>query len=108
MKTTHILEGYGPLDLFLAKQRYRMVKKIIMWAKKNGRILDIGCGSYPMFLTLVDFKERYGLDKNIDSSTIERMNKEQIFLKNHEIEKVNELPFEADFFDVVTMLAVFE
>jgi ubiquinone/menaquinone biosynthesis C-methylase UbiE len=108
MKTSHIVEGYGPLDLFLARQRYRLVKRKIRLAKKTGRILDIGCGSYPMFLTLVDFREKYGLDKNIYSSAVERMKKKQIFLKNYVIEKINELPFETDFFDVVTMLAVFE
>jgi len=108
MKTSHIVEGYGPLDLFLAKQRYRLVKKKIVSANNAGRLLDIGCGSYPLFLKLIDFKERYGLDKNIDSSAIEKMRKDQIFLENYQIEETDKLPFESNFFDVVTMLAVFE
>ena len=108
MKTPHIMKGYGPLDVFLAKQRYKVAKEKIKSTKKSGRILDVGCGSYPLFLTTVDFKEKYGLDKNIETSAIERIKEQQIVLINHYIEKKQRLPFEDNFFDVVSMLAVFE
>jgi SAM-dependent methyltransferase len=108
MKTSHIVEGYGPLDVFLAKQRYKIAQRRINSAKKSGRILDIGCGSVPLFLTSVNFTEKFGLDKNIEASVAEEMKKKGIVLINHYIEKEEKLPFEEDFFDVVSMLAVFE
>jgi len=102
------MEGYGPLDLFLARWRYKMAIKKMELVQKNGRILDIGCGSYPLFLTIVDFKEKYGLDKNIDTAAIGKMKQQSIVLKNHRIEEEQRIPFDDDYFDVVTMLAVFE
>jgi ubiquinone/menaquinone biosynthesis C-methylase UbiE len=108
MKTSHIVEGYGPLDVFLAKQRYKVAERKIYSAKKSGRILDIGCGCYPLFLTIINFAEKYGLDKNIEPSVANKMEKQGIVLINHYIEKEEKLPFKENFFDVVTMLAVFE
>jgi hypothetical protein len=67
MKMSHILEGYDSLDVFLAKQRYKTAERKMRLAKKDGRILNIGCGCYPLFLTTVDFAEKYGLDKNIEA-----------------------------------------
>jgi len=108
MKTSHIVEGYGPLDVFLGKQRYKIAHKQIRSANKRGRILDIGCGSYPLFLMTIDFAEKYGLDKNIEVSAIERIKNHQITLINYYIEENETLPFKDNFFDVVSMLAVFE
>jgi SAM-dependent methyltransferase len=108
MKMSHILEGYGPLDVFLAKQRYKVAKRKIHSAEKSGRILDIGCGCYPLFLTAVNFTEKYGLDKNIEAGVADEMKKQGIVLVNHYIEKEEKLPFKENFFDVVSMLAVFE
>lgn len=108
MAPSHIVRGYGPLDHFLAKQRYKVAKKQIKSAKKNGRILDIGCGAYPLFLLNVDFQEKYGIDKAIEAGTEETARQQEIILISHDIEKEQKLPFEDGFFDVVTMLAVFE
>jgi ubiquinone/menaquinone biosynthesis C-methylase UbiE len=108
MKRSHIIEGYGLLDVFLAKQRYKIAQRQIDLAKKNGRILDIGCGSYPFFLTSINFMEKYGLDKNIKACVADEMKKQGIVLINHYIEKEEKLPFKENFFDVVSMLAVFE
>jgi 2-polyprenyl-3-methyl-5-hydroxy-6-metoxy-1,4-benzoquinol methylase len=92
----------------LAKQRYKVAKRKIYSAKKSGRILDIGCGCYPLFLTSINFAEKYGLDKNIEPSVANKMEKQGIVLINHYIEKEEKLPFKENFFDVVSMLAVFE
>jgi len=105
---SHMVRGYGPLDRFLAKQRYKVARKQIRLAEKNGRILDIGCGSYPLFLLNVDFREKYGLDKIIKASIQDRMKQKGIILISHDIEQPGRLPFEDDFFDVVSMLAVLE
>ena len=107
MAKSHVVRGYGPLDLFLAKQRYKIANQKIKAAQKSGRILDIGCGSYPAFLFTVDFSEKYGLDKMAKAHIEEGIKNYGISFANCEIEK-EELPFRSDYFDVVTMLAVFE
>lgn len=108
MKTSHVFEQCSPLDVFLAKQRYKTAIKKISSAQKTGRILDIGCGCYPFFLTVVNFPEKFGLDKNIEPDAVNEMEKQGIALINHYIEKEEKLPFADSSFDVVSMLAVFE
>lgn len=108
MKTSHVFEQCSPLDVFLAKQRYKIAIKKISSSKKIGRILDIGCGCYPFFLTVINFSEKFGLDKNIEPDVVNEMKKKEIVLINHYIEKEEKLPFADNFFDVVSMLAVFE
>jgi len=101
-----IYEGCKRLDLFLSRQRCKIANRQIESVSKKGRILDIGCGRYPLFLTTVDFPERYGLDK--DFGTGENAQKDGITLVNHNIEEQSKMPFEDNYFDVVSMLAVFE
>lgn len=108
MKTSHIVGGYGPFDLFLAKQRYKTAKRQIKLARKDGRILDIGCGSYPLFLLNIDFSEKYGLDKDVKTGIKDRAKEQGIILTSPDLEDEERLPFEDDYFDVVSMLAVFE
>jgi len=109
MKKPHILEGYGPLDVFLAKWRYRIAAKQMKLAqKKDGRILDIGCGSYPLFLTTISFREKYGLDKEVTAALESDVGEQSITLVRHNFESEKELPFPDDYFDVAAMLAVLE
>ncbi|HUS72857.1 MAG TPA: class I SAM-dependent methyltransferase [Sedimentisphaerales bacterium] len=108
MKAPHVVRGYGPLDLFLAKQRCKAAKRQIKLAGKHGRILDIGCGAYPLFLVTIDFSEKYGLDKIAQNDHVSKVKERGITLVSCEIEKEERIPFENDYFDVVSMLAVFE
>ena len=108
MTPSHMVRGYGPFDLFLAKQRYKIAGRKIKSAKKSGRILDIGCGSYPLFLAGVDFSEKYGIDKMVQGCVDDSPKEQGIRLVDDDIENSQSLPFEDDFFDVVSMLAVFE
>src|SRR6266487_4114917 len=97
--TRRVTRGDGFLEEFLARQRSRQANSLILESARNGRVLDIGCGSHPLFLLTTRFAERYGLDR-VPSNDF----KEQgITLINHDIE-TKRLPFEDDFFDVVTML----
>jgi ubiquinone/menaquinone biosynthesis C-methylase UbiE len=104
----NVVRGYGPLDMFLAKQRHKMARKKIKSANEAGRILDVGCGNYPLFLLNVNFSEKYGLDKISQSKPDEDIIKQGIALINSNFEEVEKFPFEKDYFNVVTMLAVFE
>ena len=70
--------------------------------------MNIGCGSYPPFLLNADFTEKYGLDKVVETATEERAKQQGIILISHDIENEEKLPFEDNYFDVVSMLVVFE
>jgi len=66
------------------------------------------CGTSVNFLLNVDFTEKYGLDKVVETATEERAKQQGIILISHDIENEEKLPFGDNFFDVVSMLAVFE
>jgi SAM-dependent methyltransferase len=92
------------LEGFLARQRAKRANSLIPNDLRSGRILDIGCGSYPAFLTSTRFGERFGLDR-VELSNVHIPG---ITLVEHDISDGSPLPFENVYFDVVTMLAVFE
>jgi SAM-dependent methyltransferase len=64
----------------------------------------VGCGSYPAFLVNTKFGERYGIDR----LALADVGELKIKLVEHDIADGSPLPFESSFFEVVTMLAVFE
>ena len=108
MESNNVTRGHGLLEGFLANQRIKMANKLIIDKHRQGKLLDIGCGSYPLFLTKVEFSQKYGLDKMLQPAQIETLKKQNINLINYDSEENQNLPFEDNFFDVVTMLAVFE
>ena len=108
LSQSHVVRGYGPLDLFLAKKRCKIAARYMKSVLRRERVLDIGCGSYPLFLTKINFEEKYGLDKMAWPVTGNTGHPPGIIFVKHDIENKAELPFREDFFDVVTMLAVFE
>lgn len=99
-----VTRGHGLLEGFLARQRASRADSLIPEVLRKGRILDIGCGSLPAFLIGTRFGERYGLDKVARGD----MNDADIKLVEQDIACSSALPFDSSFFDVVTMLAVFE
>lgn len=96
--------GSGLLEGFLAKKRSDKANSFIPKNSRSGNILDVGCGSYPYFLISTEFKQKYGVDPSVADSLVKEKN---IFLSKIKIDD-KKLPFKNDFFDVVTMLAVFE
>jgi len=101
-----VTRGYGFLEKFLAKKRAQMADRLIENNLRHGRILDIGCGSYLLFLKKVKFKKKFGLDKIITLK--KKLKNQDIDLKNWDIEKKEHLPFDDNYFEVITMLAIFE
>ena len=99
---TNFTRGDGILDQFLAQMRAKQAKIHIRNLGSHDKILDVGCGSYPYFLSVVEFKEKYGIDSLIKTGIVEG-----IILKKLNVES-EKLPFKDNFFDCVTMLAVFE
>ncbi|MCL5023294.1 MAG: class I SAM-dependent methyltransferase [Nitrospirae bacterium] len=101
--------GHGLLEEFLARQRARIGERLIPAGHRSGRILDIGCGSYPLFLANTTFSGKYGLDKMVDEKMAPAFSRARgITLLPYDIALESPLPFGDDYFSVVTMFAVLE
>src|ERR1700674_1937809 len=105
MTERRVTRGHGFLEAFLAHQRARRADSLIPEQARSGRILDVGCGSYPTFLVNTVFGERYGLDRLLVAADVGDL---PVKLVEHDVAGGSRLPFDDSFFDVVTMLAVFE
>ena len=108
MSRSNVTRGYGLLEGFLAKQRSTMANRLIPSTHRRGRILDVGCGTYPLFLLNTKFPEKYGLDKIVQENCDKKFQNQRITLINYDIEREYIMPFDSEYFDVVTMLAVLE
>lgn len=104
MRNISYTRGTGILEEFLAKQRASKANGFISKEQRRGRVLDIGCGSYPFFLVHTKFEEKYGMDPSVNTNLVKNQN---IYLSKVDVSK-NKLPFKDNHFDVITMLAVFE
>ncbi len=99
----HVTRGNGLLESWLAHLRAKRANQIIPGHLRAGRILDIGCGSYPYFLTHTYFAEKFAVEQR--SPDVPHGGIEWFTLN---INNEPTLPFGIDFFSVVTMLAVVE
>lgn len=90
--------GFGLLESWLSKKRAHVADKLISPDQRNGSILDLGCGVEPFFLQNINFKNKYGLDKNLKAT---------YQISKHNIEN-EELPFEDSSIEVITIIAVFD
>jgi SAM-dependent methyltransferase len=98
--------GKGLLEPMLADLRAQKANKLIPAPLRSGRILDIGCGTYPYFLAHTSFAEKFAIDQlPLPSYTASELKIESFTL---DLEVKPELPFESDFFESVTLLAVVE
>ncbi|MEX1247314.1 MAG: methyltransferase domain-containing protein [Anaerolineales bacterium] len=95
--------GKGLLEPFLARKRAAKANRLIPPELRGGRILDIGCGSYPYFLAHTSFREKFAIDQlppSIEGGDIQ--------WHTLDLNSSPRLPFESSYFDIVTMLAVAE
>jgi SAM-dependent methyltransferase len=106
MAESRVTRGHGHLESTLARFRARKAESLIRPDQRAGRILDFGCGSFPYFLSNVSFGEKYGLDKMVGATSNGEL--AGVRLAPFDIYDASRLPFDDGFFDVVTMLAVFE
>lgn len=97
------------MENVLSRKRSRKANKLIPGSLRSGRLLDIGCGTYPYFLVETEFKEKYGIDQSPEITRQELVDAHRSFhLVQWDFAREEKLPFDNGFFDVITMLAVFE
>ncbi len=98
--------GNGLFEPLLAHLRAQKANSLIPMHSRSGRILDIGCGSYPYFLAHTTFKEKFSIDQSPLSDHV--LTQLEISSYTLNLNSQPNLPFEDDFFDAVTLLAVVE
>lgn len=101
---TKFTRGKGILEPFLARQRTKQANHLIPPHLRTGRILDIGCGTFPYFLSHTSFKEKFAIDQlpaNEDATG-------GIHWHTIDLNSEPHIPFEENYFNVISMLAVVE
>ena len=94
---------------WFSRKRAGKANSLVPATLRGGRVLDIGCGVFPYFLTETSFSEKYGLDKGITEELKKQLSEcHDLALIDVDLERAPSIPFQSSFFDVVTMLAVLE
>lgn len=104
----NVTRGHGLFERLLAELRCRKADSLIPSSHRRGRLLDIGCGAYPLFLLRTSFSEKYGLEKKSVYQAHTLPFQSHIKLIECDLEKGERIPLPSNWFDVITMLAVFE
>ena len=104
--STPFTRGKGLLEPTLARLRTQRANRLIPADLRSGRILDIGCGSFPYFLAHTAFKEKFAVDQLPMAKETAAKNQIEFFTLN--LNEEPHLPFESDYFEAVTLLAVVE
>lgn len=96
--------GHGLLEPLLARLRARQAELRLPDRLRGGRVLDIGCGSSPYFLSHTYFKEKYAIDQLPKAAAA------AADIRWHQLDLNAEpkIPFDDGFFSAVTLLAVAE
>jgi len=95
--------GHGLLEPLLARLRARRAEALLPAALRRGRVLDVGCGSSPYFLSHTYFAEKFAVDQLPAGGAPDDIAWHQLDLNRRP-----ELPFADGYFQAVTMLAVAE
>lgn len=104
-----VTRGHGLLEGFLSRWRAGVADSKIPDELRKGRLLDIGCGSFPYFMTHVEFAEKHGVDQlSIQLEELVDLKGRPINFMHHDIQSGNGLPYEKEYFSAITMLAVVE
>jgi len=99
----HPTRGKGLLEPLLARLRANRANRLIPASLRKGRILDIGCGSYPYFLSHTSFQEKFAIDQSSAANRFEGINWYSL-----DLNATPALPFPDEYFNAITMLAVIE
>jgi len=97
--------GKGLLEPWLARLRAQRANRLIPSHLRDGRILDIGCGSYPYFLSHTVFEQKFAVDQLPPAESGVNLNIQWYTL---DLNNAPKLPFDDNFFHAVSLLAVVE
>jgi SAM-dependent methyltransferase len=103
---SHYTRGKGLLEPLLARLRTQRANRLIPDELRAGRILDIGCGSFPYFLAHTAFEEKFAVDQLPMAAATAADNRIEFYELN--LNQEPRLPFATDYFDAVSLLAVVE
>jgi SAM-dependent methyltransferase len=103
-----VTRGHGLLETWLARRRAAVADRLIPEALRDGRILDIGSGSFPYFLSRTRFRDKVGIDKLIPPGGLSDRSHRPIRMVYYDVETDPRLPVADASCSVVSMLAVFE
>ena len=106
MTQTNYTRGKGLLEPTLAHLRTQRANRLIPSDLRAGRILDVGCGSFPYFLSHTSFEEKFAVDQLPMLEETATRNRIEFFTLD--LNNEPKLPFEDEFFSVVSLLAVVE
>jgi len=101
--STSVTRGHGLLESFLSRQRAAKANSLIPDELRRGAILDVGCGTFPYFLTNTQFKHKFAVDQLPPS-----VPDEQITWHVRNLNENPSLPFEDGQLSAITLLAVAE
>lgn len=101
-----LTRGSGLLETWLAKLRFWKARQLFGRVDARGRLLDVGCGSFPYSLMNLPFSELHGIDLSLSDELIEELGRAGLVLTN--VDFTQGLPYDDDTFDAVTMLASIE
>jgi SAM-dependent methyltransferase len=104
--SARVTRGHGFLEGWLSRQRAKRANLLIPDHLRDGRILDIGCGSHPHFLTHTTFREKFSLDQV--EMPAETATQHGITHHTHDLDRDPRLPFDDETFSAITLLAVIE
>jgi len=103
-----VTRGHGLLESWLGNIRARRIEGIFPPSSLDGAVLDIGCGSFPVFLWKSRFAQRTGIDRAYPQETSFWTVRGPIRVVPFDLESPGPLPFPDGSFQAVTMLAVAE
>jgi SAM-dependent methyltransferase len=101
---TQYTRGSGSLEGFLARQRGLKADSLIKEELRQGRVLDIGCGTTPFFLMHTRFHEKHGIDPEARHAP----DAGGVVLHQMLIDKDTALPFADTYFTAVVSLGTVE
>ncbi len=108
MPKISVTRGKGVLEAFLAKKRTRLACSLLSSMDERDKLLDIGCGRFPYFLTVIDFRYKVGIDKHTGGEIQSSLCGRDIHFICADLEKNPALPLENESVNAVTLLAVIE
>jgi SAM-dependent methyltransferase len=108
INNVNVVRGGGPLDTLIARLRHGIAYRKLKPYCPLECCLDIGSGAYPAFLSRLSARQKYGIEQSVTVESSRAAAALGIHLVQCNVSESISIPFQDNFFDAVTMLAVIE